>query len=547
MEPLFWTSLLLTLKVGALASLLLLLLGVPLAWVLAFRAFPGKVLVESLFLLPLVLPPTVLGFYLLLFLGSDGPLFRLLGVSLAFRFEGLVLASLVFSLPFALSAYREAFLALDPNLLEVARTLGAPRARILARVVLPLVWPGLLSGTLLAFAKILGEFGVLLMVGGSIPGKTQVVSVYLYDLVQALRFAEAMRASLVLLALSFLLILGVRLFGKEVADLEVHYRLRWPIALEARFQIRGFTALLGESGVGKTTLLKALCGLIPAEGTPYSGLPPEKRPVGYLPQDLALFPHMTALENVAFPLSGRGKGEALALLERVGLLEHAHKRPQALSGGQRQRVALARALARKPELLLLDEPTSALDPVTKGRVLGELVDLLRREGLPALAVSHDPLLAGMADWLVVLGRGRVLQEGPPEEVLSAPASVEVARLLGYENLFPVRVIPGGVDAGGVFLRLPLPPWAREGQGAWLGVRAAEVIVVREDRPPPEENVLEGLLERFYPEGLAFRGVFRGALTLEVLLPRHVQERLGLEAGRTVRVVLKPRYLHLMPG
>ncbi|MFZ8812820.1 MAG: ATP-binding cassette domain-containing protein, partial [Thermus aquaticus] len=224
-----------------------------------------------------------------------------------------------------------------------------------------------------------------------------------------------------------------------MADLEVHYRLRWPIALEARFQIRGFTALLGESGVGKTTLLKALCGLIPAEGTPYSGLPPEKRPVGYLPQDLALFPHMTALENVAFPLSGRGKGEALALLERVGLLEHAHKRPQALSGGQRQRVALARALARKPELLLLDEPTSALDPVTKGRVLGELVDLLRREGLPALAVSHDPLLAGMADWLVVLGRGRVLQEGPPEEVLSAPASVEVARLLGYENLFPVRV------------------------------------------------------------------------------------------------------------
>lgn len=106
-------------------------------------------------------------------------------------------------------------MALDPNLLEVARTLGAPRARILARVVLPLVWPGLLSGTLLAFAKILGEFGVLLMVGGSIPGKTQVVSVYLYDLVQALRFAEAMRASLVLLALSFLLILGVRLLERR--------------------------------------------------------------------------------------------------------------------------------------------------------------------------------------------------------------------------------------------------------------------------------------------------------------------------------------------
>ena len=155
-------------------------------------------------------PPTVLGFYLLLFLGPEGPWARLFGASWAFRFEGLVLASVLFSLPFALTAYREAFLALDPNLLEVARTLGVPRYRILARVVLPLVWPGLLSGTLLAFAHTLGEFGVVLMVGGSIPGKTQMVSIYLYDLVQALRFAEAARASLVLLGLSLFLLAVVR-------------------------------------------------------------------------------------------------------------------------------------------------------------------------------------------------------------------------------------------------------------------------------------------------------------------------------------------------
>ena len=215
MEPAFWTALLLSLQVALLASLLLLLLGVPLAWTLAFRPFPGKVFLESIVLLPLVLPPTVLGFYLLLFLAPEGPLFRLTGLAWAFRFEGLVFSSLVFSLPFALTAYREAFLALDPNLLEVARTLGVSRARIWTQVVLPLVWPGLLSGTLLAFAKILGEFGVLLMVGGSIPGKTQVVSVYLYDLVQALRFAEALRASLVLLALSFALILSVRLLERR--------------------------------------------------------------------------------------------------------------------------------------------------------------------------------------------------------------------------------------------------------------------------------------------------------------------------------------------
>ena len=210
MDPLFWDALFLSLRVAALASGILLLAGAPLAWLLAFRRFPGKALLEAVFLLPLVLPPTVLGFYLLLFLGPEGPWARLFGVSWAFSFEGLVLASVLFSLPFALTAYREAFLALDPNLLEVARTLGVPRYRILARVVLPLVWPGLLSGTLLAFAHTLGEFGVVLMVGGSIPGKTQMVSIYLYDLVQALRFAEAARASLVLLGLSLFLLAVVR-------------------------------------------------------------------------------------------------------------------------------------------------------------------------------------------------------------------------------------------------------------------------------------------------------------------------------------------------
>lgn len=330
--------------------------------------------------------------------------------------------------------------------------------------------------------------------------------------------------------------------------MEVRYRILKPIRLEVALRIEGFTVLLGESGAGKTTLLRALAGLVPAEGEPFPGLPPERRPVGYLPQDLALFPHMTAWENVAFPLRGKGRKErALALLERVGLLPLAERYPRELSGGQRQRVALARALARDPKLLLLDEPTSALDPLTRDRVFGELVALIRDTGLPTLAVSHDPALAQVADRLAVLGSGRILQEGPPEEVLGAPASLEVARLLGYENLLPVRVREGGVEAEGVFLRLALPPWARPGQVAWLGVRAAEVLVVREDRPPRAENVLQGYLERLEPQGLAYRGVFRGPLTLEILLPRHVQERLRLRPGQAVRVALKARYLHLMPA
>lgn len=210
MDPLFWTALRLSLEVAFLASLILLLLGIPLAWLMAFHRFPGKSLLEAIFLLPLVLPPTVLGFYLLLFLGPEGLWPRITGLSWAFRFEGLVFASVLFSLPFALTAYREAFLSLDRNLLEVARTLGVGKAKIGTRVVLPLVWPGLLSGTLLAFAHTLGEFGVVLMVGGSIPGKTQMVSIYIYDLVQALRFEDAAEAALVLLGLSLAVLVAVR-------------------------------------------------------------------------------------------------------------------------------------------------------------------------------------------------------------------------------------------------------------------------------------------------------------------------------------------------
>lgn len=206
MDPDFFQALSLSLQVASLSLLFLLLLGVPLAWTFAFRTFPGKRLLETLFLLPLVLPPTVLGFYLLLLLGPEGPFQRHLGLSWAFRLEGLVVASVLFNLPFALTAYREAFLALDRTLLDTARTLGAGPWKLWRRLVLPLTWPGLLSGSLLAFAHTLGEFGVVLMVGGAIPGKTQTVSIYIYDLVQALRFEEAARASGVLFLLSFLLL-----------------------------------------------------------------------------------------------------------------------------------------------------------------------------------------------------------------------------------------------------------------------------------------------------------------------------------------------------
>lgn len=330
--------------------------------------------------------------------------------------------------------------------------------------------------------------------------------------------------------------------------MEVAYRVLKPVFLEVRIQVEGFTVLLGKSGAGKTTLLRAIAGLIPAEGSPFGGLPPERRPVGYLPQDLGLFPHLTAWENVAFPLAGRErKARALELLERVGLKEHAHKYPSQLSGGQRQRVALARALAREAQLLLLDELTSSLDLGTRGQVLAELVELIRKLRLPALTVSHDPFLTQVADRIAILEGGRIVQQGPAQEVLSRPASIGVARLLGYANLLPGRLSEGGVEVGQVRLKVNPPPWGKPGMPVVVAVRAEEVLVVREDLPLPKENVLEGVLSRLHPEGLAYRGRFEGAVSLDLLLPRHVQARLRLAAGQRIRVALKPHYLHLMPG
>lgn len=211
----FLEALRLTLALALVSSLILLLLGLPLAWVLARKRFPGRRLLEALVLLPLTLPPTVLGFYLLLLLGQNGPLATHLDVRWAFRFEGLVVGSVLFSLPFALTAYREAFRALDSELLEVARLFGANRAQLWRFVVLPLARPGILAGSVLAFAHTLGEFGVVLMIGGSIPGSTRTVSIYIYDLVQALQFERAAAASGVLLVLSFALVYWVRLLEDD--------------------------------------------------------------------------------------------------------------------------------------------------------------------------------------------------------------------------------------------------------------------------------------------------------------------------------------------
>ena len=202
-----------TLKLALLATLILLLIGTPLAWWLARGNGRIRVVVDALVALPLVLPPTVLGFYLLIALGPDGPIGQLMqalgGRPLAFTFSGLVVGSVVYSLPFVVQPLRNAFSALGERPLEAAATLGAPPRDRFFSVVLPMTRTGFLTAAVLGFAHTVGEFGVVLMIGGNIPGETQVLSIAIYDHVEALEYGRAHWLSGALLVSSFLLLLGV--------------------------------------------------------------------------------------------------------------------------------------------------------------------------------------------------------------------------------------------------------------------------------------------------------------------------------------------------
>jgi len=217
----------LTLQLATVVTLLLLLLSTPLAWWLATTSSKLKAAVGALVALPLILPPTVLGFYLLLFMGPSGPIGQLtqaLGLgTLPFTFWGLVIASLFYSLPFVVQPLQNAFAAIGKRPLEVAATLGASPLDRFFTIVLPLAKPGFISAAILGFAHTVGEFGVVLMIGGNIPGETKVVSVQIYDHVEALDYASAQTLSLLMLAFSFTVLLGLYGFGNNTNNLGIQH------------------------------------------------------------------------------------------------------------------------------------------------------------------------------------------------------------------------------------------------------------------------------------------------------------------------------------
>lgn len=202
-----WQAFRLTLELAVVVSSILVMVGLPLAYWIAFSCRRWKFLVEALVALPIVLPPTVLGFYVLVALGSQSPVGRwwqsLTGHTLAFTFTGLVIGSILYSLPFAVQPFAASFSSVDRKLLAASATLGASPLRTFFRVVVPLSVPGLVTGVALAFAHTMGEFGVVLMVGGNIPGVTRTVSISIYDQVQSSNYAAADQMALLLLVFCF--------------------------------------------------------------------------------------------------------------------------------------------------------------------------------------------------------------------------------------------------------------------------------------------------------------------------------------------------------
>jgi len=336
-------------------------------------------------------------------------------------------------------------------------------------------------------------------------------------------------------------------------------------------------ALVGPSGSGKSTILRAIAGLYrPKDGRVtvdgevwFDGaagvwLAPHRRRVGLVFQSYALFPHLTALNNVKAALGHLPRGDrrvrAGQLLELVHLAGLEGRRPAELSGGQQQRVAVARALGREPKVLLLDEPFSAVDKATRQKLYRELAELRRPLRMPVVLVTHDLDEALMlADRLSLLHHGRTLQDGAPLQVLQRPATVEAARLVGQRNLFDATVLehqaPPGFTIlrwGGRVLEAERNPAHPVGAAVSWMIPSSHVVLHRRDRPSrgEHENPVPGVLTECLALGettscvLAVDG--RAELPLAFSLPSHVAHRNRLAVGTPATVSLLASGIHLMP-
>lgn len=369
-----------------------------------------------------------------------------------------------------------------------------------------------------------------------------------------------------------------------MGGLAVQLQQEAPIPLDIAFSCAPgeLLALVGPSGSGKSTILRSIAGLHgPGKGYIAVGetvwmdsssrhcLPTWARRVGLVPQSYALFPHLSAVENVMAAVADadvtirRQRAEALLALVKLGGLEH--RRPAELSGGQQQRVAVARALAREPDVLLLDEPFSAVDKVTRGRLYEELAGIRTRLAMPIVLVTHDLEEAQLlADRMCLVQRGRVVEAGPPNQLVERPGSVEAARLVGHRNIFPARILAHDgarqstlLDWRGARLEAALAPQFPVGADvSWLiAPRSIEVRAPDQLRHAAAEadrsTVVDVVISAAAVLGDTLRADarFNGAETrsLAIHMPRATADCCRVAVGTPLQVSLAASAIHVMPA
>ncbi|MDA8346087.1 MAG: ATP-binding cassette domain-containing protein [Thermaerobacter sp.] len=465
-EPGLWTATGISAGAATLSVVLIAFFGIPLGYVLARGHARWLRAIELLVQMPLAIPPLASGILLLFLVGPYTPLGRLTGGALTDSFAGIVIAQTFVAAPFLVIAARSAFASVDPELEAVAATLGHRTWARFRRVSLPLAWPGIQAGALLAWVRAFGEFGATV----TLAYHPYSLPVYTFVQFGSTGLAAALPPVLAALGAAVLFLLLTRLPSHlhkrtsppgiyaipalELKAQELRAAEPLPLSFDLSRRIGTFDltaayrgdgrhlVLVGPSGSGKSLTLRLLAGLEHLErgfvrlgAIDLQDLVPEARRVGYVPQDYGLFPHLTVWQQATFAL-GADAGLARHWLARLGLEGLEERLPSELSGGQRQRVALARALARAPQLLLLDEPFSALDAPERDRLRRQLRLVQREAGVTTVVVTHDPTEAALlADDLLVLSKGRVLQWGSVDMVFREPATPQAAALLGIPNVF----------------------------------------------------------------------------------------------------------------
>ena len=363
------------------------------------------------------------------------------------------------------------------------------------------------------------------------------------------------------------------------SELEVRIRKRYPnpagsFLLNVHLRaLAGFTILFGASGAGKTTLLNCIAGLADPEAGRISlggeavydsetgqNIPAWKRHVGYVLQDLALFPHLTAEENVEYGLQHLAAAERHArsreMLSAFRIEHLRERRPAQISGGERQRVALARALVTGPRVLLLDEPLVALDRPTRSLIIADLRLWNQRNRIPILFVTHSiEEVFALGSEVIVLDAGKIAAQGLPKDVLHAPQLETVAQLAGFENVFDATVTASHPDRGTMTCRIGVgkveleTPLVGAAVGTHLrvGIRAGDILLATEaPRGLSARNVLTGAIRRLEEmAGMVSAIVDCGGVRFDTHLTLAARDGLELAVGRSVWVVIKTHSCHLM--